>query len=66
LEQSPSSAQPASLGTDVVVVVEVLVAHGQRSSICSPTALLRQINASLAVVLPSPEGSQTQARGVQA
>jgi hypothetical protein len=58
--------QFAVLGTVVVVVVVVVVSHGHSSVIVSPTAFLRQINASLAVVLPSPVGSQTQTCGVQA
>ena len=64
LEQLPSLMQ-LLFGT-VVVVVEVVVSHGHRSVIGSATAFLRHIKASLAVVLPSPVGSQTHACGVHA
>ena len=53
-------------GIVVVVVVEVGMLHGHSSVISWPTAFLRQIKASLAIVVPSPVGSQTQACGVQA
>jgi hypothetical protein len=67
LEQLPSMVQFALPPFVVVVVVEeVVVLHGHRSVIGSPTAFLRQVKASLAVVLASPVGSQTQACGVQA
>jgi hypothetical protein len=59
----PSLVQLTSPGT-VVVVVEVVVPHGQRRVIAWPTAFLRQASASLAVVFPSPVGSQTHGWGM--